>query len=80
YLAGDDVLNIDWRVTARTQEPHTMLFHDERERPIFIMVEKSQRLFFGSGQKFKTVLADQAAALFTWAALGHNDRIGGQVF
>ena len=38
YQAGDDVRTIDWRVTARTQEPHTKLFHEERERPIFIMV------------------------------------------
>jgi len=80
YQAGDDVRNIDWRVTARTQEPHTKLFHEERERPIFIMVEQSQRLFFGSGLMFKSVLAAQAAALFGWAALGHNDRIGGLVF
>jgi uncharacterized protein (DUF58 family) len=80
YQAGDDVRSIDWRVTARTQEPHTKLFHEERERPIFIMVEQSRRLFFGSGQMFKSVLAAQAAALIGWAALGHNDRIGGLVF
>ncbi|MCS5516045.1 hypothetical protein NWF32_15715 [Pseudomonas qingdaonensis] len=29
---------------------------------------------------FKSVLAAQAAALIGWAALGHNDRIGGLVF
>ena len=80
YQPGDDVRTIDWRVTARTQEPHTKLFHEERERPVFIMVEQSRRLFFGSGLQFKSVLAAQAAALFGWAALGHNDRIGGLVF
>ncbi|MBT9531632.1 MAG: DUF58 domain-containing protein, partial [Pseudomonas sp.] len=80
YQAGDDVRTIDWRVTARTQEPHTKLFHEERERPIFIMVEQSRRLFFGSGLMFKSVLAAQAASLIGWAALGHNDRIGGLVF
>ncbi|MGH8419642.1 MAG: DUF58 domain-containing protein [Pseudomonas sp.] len=80
YQAGDDVRTIDWRVTARTQEPHTKLFHEERERPIFIMVEQSRRLFFGSGVMFKSVLAAQAAALIGWAALGHNDRVGGLVF
>ncbi|WP_313741626.1 DUF58 domain-containing protein [Pseudomonas sp.] len=80
YQAGDDVRNIDWRVTARTQEPHTKLFHEERERPIFILIEQSQRLFFGTGLMFKSVLAAQAAALFGWAALDHNDRIGGLVF
>jgi uncharacterized protein (DUF58 family) len=80
YQAGDDVRTIDWRVTARTQEPHTKLFHEERERPIFILVEQSRRLFFGSGLMFKSVLAAQAAALVGWAALGHNDRVGGLVF
>ncbi|WP_375741690.1 DUF58 domain-containing protein [Pseudomonas boanensis] len=80
YQPGDDVRTIDWRVTARTQEPHTKLFHEERERPVFIMVEQSQRLFFGSGLVFKSVLAAQAASLIGWAALAHNDRIGGLVF
>lgn len=80
YQPGDDVRTIDWRVTARTQEPHTKLFHEERERPIYILVEQSQRLFFGSGLLFKSVLAAQAASLIGWAALGHNDRIGGLVF
>jgi len=80
YQAGDDVRTIDWRVTARTQEPHTKLFHEERERPIFIMVEQSRRLFFGSGLMFKSVMAAQAAALVGWAALAHNDRVGGLVF
>lgn len=80
YQAGDDVRNIDWRVTARTQEPHTKLFHEERERPIFILAEQSHQLFFGSSRQFKSVLAAQAAALIGWAALEHNDRIGGLVF
>lgn len=80
YQPGDDVRTIDWRVTARTQEPHTKLFHEERERPVFIVVEQSQRLFFGSGRMFKSVLAAHAASLIGWAALGHNDRIGGLVF
>ncbi len=80
YQAGDDVRNIDWRVTARTQEPHTKLFHEERERPIFILVEQSRQLFFGSATTFKSTMAAQVAALFGWATLEHNDRVGGLVF
>lgn len=80
YQAGDDVRNIDWRVTARTQEPHTKLFHEERERPVYLLVEQSRQLFFGSARAFKSVLAARAAALIGWAALEHNDRIGGLVF
>ena len=80
YQPGDDVRSIDWRVTARTREPHTKLFHEERERPVFLLVEQSAPLFFGSGLCFKSVLAARVAALFGWAALLHNDRIGGLVF
>lgn len=80
YQPGDDVRNIDWRVTARTGEPHTKLFHEERERPVFLIVEQSQALFFGSTRCLKSVLAAQTAALLGWAALAHSDRIGGLVF
>lgn len=80
YQPGDDVRSIDWRVTARTQQPHTKLYHEERERPVYLLIEQSRALFFGSGERFKSVLAAQAAALFGWAALDHNDRIGGLVF
>lgn len=80
YQAGDDARSIDWRVTARTGEVHTKVFHEERERPIFIMVEQSLHLFFASTGCFKSVLAAQVASLFAWAGLQHNDRVGGLVF
>jgi len=80
YQAGDDARSIDWRVTARTGEVHTKVFHEERERPTFILVEQSLHLFFATTGCFKSVLAAQAASLFAWASLQHNDRIGGLVF
>lgn len=80
YQPGDDIRTIDWRVTARTQEPHTKLFHEERERPIYLIVEQSAALFFGSRLAFKSVLAARAAALIGWAALEHHDRVGGLLF
>ena len=29
YAHGDDIRNIDWRVTARTNAPHTKVFKEE---------------------------------------------------
>lgn len=80
YQAGDDARSIDWRVTARTGTVHTKVFHEERERPTFIVVEQSLHLFFASTGSFKSVVAAQAASLFAWASLEHNDRVGGLVF
>lgn len=80
YQPGDDVRTIDWRITARTGEPHTRLYQEERERPVFVVVEQSPAMFFGSAHCFKSVLAARCAALFGWAALQHNDRVGGLVY
>lgn len=80
YQPGDDVRNIDWRVTARTQKPYTKLFQEERERPIFILVDQRAAMFFGSRNHFKSVLAAKIAAVIGWTALANNDRIGAMVF
>jgi uncharacterized protein (DUF58 family) len=80
YQPGDDIRSIDWRVTARTQVPHTKLYREERERPIFLLVDQRSSMFFGSKQCFKSVLAAYIAAVLGWAATGHSDRIGGLVF
>ncbi|MCC6202207.1 MAG: DUF58 domain-containing protein [Gammaproteobacteria bacterium] len=79
YQPGDDVRAIDWRVSARTGKAHTKLFREERERPVHILVDQRSAMFFGSGRRFKSVLAAELAALIAWAALAGADRIGGQV-
>lgn len=80
YQAGDDIRTIDWRVTARTQTPHTKLFQEERERPVFVMVDLRSPMFFGSRLQFKSVFATELAAIIGWTAQANNDRIGGLLF
>ena len=80
YEPGDDVRNIDWRVTARTGKPHTKLFREERERPIYIVVDQGQSMFFGSQQCFKSVAAAKAAGYLAWGSREHGDRVGGFIF
>ena len=80
YQPGDDVRTIDWRVTARTGEAHTKLFQEEKERPVLILVDQSQSMFFGSRLAFKSVIAAEVGALLAWTALDRGDRVGGVVF
>jgi len=79
YQPGDDVRSIDWRVTARTQTPHTKVFIEERERPIVIISDLRRSMFFGS-QRLKSVVACEISAALAWAGLSINDRIGGVIF
>jgi uncharacterized protein (DUF58 family) len=80
YQPGDDVRSIDWKVTARTDKPHTKIFCEERERPVFISVDNRSTMQFATRGVFKFVQAAKLAALIAWAAQQHSDRIGGQVF
>jgi uncharacterized protein (DUF58 family) len=80
YQPGDDVRNIDWRVTARTGRAHTKLFREERERPVFLCVDFRASMFFATRGRFKAVAAAQMAALAGWAAALQGDRIGGMIF
>jgi len=54
YQVGDDIRNIDWRVTARTQITHTKRYSEEKEKPIITAVDQRQTLFFGSHPCFKS--------------------------
>lgn len=80
YQAGDDVRNIDWRVTARTGTTHTKLFREERERPVLLLVDQGPSMHFATRVAFKSVIAAQAAALVAWAAADHGDRVGAVIF
>lgn len=80
YQPGDDIRTIDWRVTARTQVPHTKLFQEEREKPVLLLVDQRSNMFFGSQRCFKSVYAAHLAATLGWAALHQNDRIGALIF
>ncbi|MCN4143815.1 MAG: DUF58 domain-containing protein [Thiohalomonas sp.] len=80
YQLGDDIRNIDWNVTARTDKVHTKVFKEERERPVFIIVDLRRSLYFGTRHCLKSVTAAKAAALFAWAGADNRNRIGGLIF
>lgn len=80
YQPGDDIRNMDWRVTARTGRPHTKVFQEERERPVLVVVDASPSLFFGTRKRLKSVAAGELCAAIAWAAVRRGDRIGGFLF
>ncbi len=80
YLPGDDIRSIDWKVTARTGEPHVRVFTEERDRPALIVVDQRMSMFFGSQLNMKSVTAAETAALVAFRILDQGDRVGGIVF
>ncbi len=80
YLPGDDIRNMDWKVTARTRKPHTRVFTEERDRPVIVVVDQRRSMFFGSKVAMKSVIAAELAALAAWRVTSVGDRIGAVIF
>ncbi len=80
YLPGDDIRNIDWKVTARLQKPYVRVYTEERDRPAILVVDQRLSMFFGSKVAMKSVTVAQATAVIAWRVFDSGDRIGGVIF
>jgi uncharacterized protein (DUF58 family) len=76
YQPGDDVRSIDWNVTARMSSPFIKKYVEERDLTVFLVVDVSGSLSFGSRAILKRELAAEIAALLSFAALRNQDRVG----
>jgi uncharacterized protein (DUF58 family) len=80
YQPGDDLRTMDWRVTARTGKPHTKVFREERNRPVFVWLDLRRPMLFATRGAYKAVRAAEMAGLIAWSAVANGDRLGGLVF
>jgi uncharacterized protein (DUF58 family) len=80
YQEGDDIRNMDWLVTARTDKPHLKVFREERQRSVILCIDTGPHMSFGTRGTFKSIQAARVAALIGWAASKQHDRVGGLLF
>lgn len=80
YLPGDDIRQMDWKVTARTKRPHVRVYTEERGRDVLLVVDQRLGMFFGSRTNFKSVTAAEVAALSAWRVIASKDRVAAIVF
>ena len=76
YVPGDDLRYIDWNVSARYNQLFVRNFQEEREIPIFIAIDLSSTLFFGTKDKLKIELLIEVVAFIINLAHSLNERIG----
>ena len=80
YFPGDDIRNIDWNVTARSEKPYIKTFKDERELTVFFVVDVSGSTQFGSDEKLKKEVMAEITAMLAYAAMKNNDKVGLLIF
>ena len=76
YTFGDDVRQIDWNVTARSDTPYIKVFEEEREQILMLCVDISPSGTFGSGDQTKMELAIEICAVLAFSAIKNGDKVG----
>ena len=78
YEPGDDIRSMDWKVSARTGEPHIKQFVEERELAVLLVVDDSGSMRLGIPETKRDRAAEFAAAAALVAMRG-GDRVGALV-
>jgi uncharacterized protein (DUF58 family) len=76
YRPGDDVRTIDWKVTARTGEPHVRVHVAERALTTWLVLDRSASMAFGTQDRTKAEVAEGVVLALSWAATSGADRAG----
>lgn len=76
YLPGDDPRHIDWAVTARNHEPHVRDMIADHELDVWLVLDTSSSLGFGTGMATKHEVAWSTAGAFALLASTGGNRVG----
>ncbi|NOH95656.1 DUF58 domain-containing protein [Vibrio sp. 99-70-13A1] len=76
YQLGDDIRNLDWKVTMRTGKPHVRAYTEEKDRNVIVCVDQRSSMYFSSVEVMKSVVAAELASLTAWRVLKDSDRVG----
>ncbi len=76
YTPGDDASRIDWKASVRANDTLIKLFKEERNLNVYVLLDTSSSMIFGSTEKLKLEYAAELAAAFSYMILESNDRVG----
>ena len=80
YVPGDEVKNIDWKVSARMGRPYIKTYREERELVIMLLIDMSASGLFGTKEFKKNEIAAQVASILAFNAIRNNDKVGAILF
>ncbi|NCU04108.1 MAG: DUF58 domain-containing protein [Chitinophagaceae bacterium] len=80
YQPGDDIRFIDWNVSARYAHPYSKVFEEEREQSVFLLIDNSASISFGTHLQRKKDLVTELAAVLAFSAVNNNDKVGAILF
>lgn len=76
YVAGDDPRRIDWKAWSKTDKYYIKQYEEETNLRSTILVDVSESMQFGSGQRTKYDYACALAACLSYLLLRQQDSVG----
>jgi len=76
YGIGDDPKHIDWRVVARTDKYYIKRFEDETNLRVYLSLDRSKSMDYGSGEITKYTYACRLAASLGYVTVKSRDSVG----
>jgi uncharacterized protein (DUF58 family) len=80
YQPGDDLRQIDWNVTARTDIPHVREYLEDREVTAWLLLDLSASMAFGPVDRRKHVVLTEVAATVAQLLARGGNRVGAVLF
>lgn len=80
YHYGDDIKNIDWNVTARSDKAYIKTYTEERELTVIIVIDASASQKFGTKDKTKKDICLEVSAILAFSAMKNKDKVGLLIF
>lgn len=77
YQFGDEVRLVDWRLTARSGEPHIKVYREDSRPGAFLLVDKRSAMRFGTRRRLKAAQAARVAAFLAFAMRLLNTPVAG---
>jgi uncharacterized protein (DUF58 family) len=76
YLPSDDASRIDWKNSAGKPDMYVKQYEEELNMDVFIMMDVSNTMTFGTGEKLKSEYAAIVAAALTYASVDAGIDVG----
>ena len=80
YQWGEDARLIDWNLTARSDHPYVRESHPDRGLDVWLLVDTSRSLDWGTAYSLKRDVAAELVAAATLLLSRHGNRVGAILF
>ncbi len=76
YLPSDDASRIDWKNSAATEELYVKEYEEEKDMDVFIVLDASDTMMFGTSDKLKSEYAAVIASAIAYASVDAGISVG----